>query len=485
MLVTGNFHPSEFNYPSLPRYLAAAGLAVGFVRAAQEDSDVRPDIHQIGSVGYPYYGTPTAVETSKQLFAVLSVIVLAMTGVIAWRVTRRPGAVIIGPAILASSELFFRHSWQYLNVDIVGTCFVVLTVASCLSATIHSSVARSAVVPAVWAGLAAASKYTLGLVFLPVLVGIWMYQEGDRRVRSSGIALATVCVSFLAAVPFAILDLPAFLNGLAFDVWHYGSAGHVGFNDEPGLTQLTNYATHFTNEFGLVGAVLATVGSVAAFRRDWRRCVLFLAFPVLLVTLLAGQRVIFTRNVLPIHPLYAVAIGYGFIVLNGWFMRWLPRWSHRLGGSVGKVAVLLTLIALTLPARRIVEHASVTPDSRNLARDWILHNLPDGWTIVIPSSLGFDARGLGDRDFFIEEVDVTTLQEQKDMLALVEGSVVALVPVWGMDGRFGATANPDAMNATTSGKRTLAEFGSNPVLINYGPPMVWGDPRLLVVAPFR
>ena len=27
MLVTGNFHPSEFNYPSLPRYLAAAGLA--------------------------------------------------------------------------------------------------------------------------------------------------------------------------------------------------------------------------------------------------------------------------------------------------------------------------------------------------------------------------------------------------------------------------------------------------------------------------
>ena len=241
MLVTGNFHPSEFNYPSLPRYLAAAGLAVGFVRAAQEDSDVRPDIHQIGSVGYPYYGTPTAVETSKQLFAVLSVIVLAMTGVIAWRVTRRPGAVIIGPAILASSELFFRHSWQYLNVDIVGTCFVVLTVASCLSATIHSSVARSAVVPAVWAGLAAASKYTLGLVFLPVLVGIWMYQEGDRRVRSSGIALATVCVSFLAAVPFALLDLPAFLNGLAFDAWHYGSAGHVGFNDEPGLTQLTNY----------------------------------------------------------------------------------------------------------------------------------------------------------------------------------------------------------------------------------------------------
>ena len=312
-----------------------------------------------------------------------------------------------------------------------------------------------------------------------------MYQEGDRRILSFGIALATVSASFLAAMPFALLDLPAFLNGLAFDAWHYGAAGHVGFNDEPGLTQLGNYATHLMNEFGLAGAVFATVGSVAVFRRDWRRCLLFFAFPVLLVTLLAGQRVIFTRNVLPLHPLYAVAIGYGVIVMYGWCMRWLPRWSQRLGGLVVKVVVLFTLIALALPVDRIVEHASVTPDSRNLARDWILQNLPDGWTIVIPSKLGFDIRGLADRDFLIEEVDVATLQEQKDMLELVEGPVVALVPVWGMDERFGVTVNPDAMNATTSGKRTLAEFGSNPVLINYGQATAWGDPRLIIVAPFR
>ena len=94
---------------------------MGFIRAAPEEGVV--DIRQIGSVSYPYYGTPTAVQTSKQLFAVLSVIALAMTGVVAWRVTGRPGAVIMGPAILATSELFFQHSWQYLNVDIVGTCF--------------------------------------------------------------------------------------------------------------------------------------------------------------------------------------------------------------------------------------------------------------------------------------------------------------------------------------------------------------------------
>ena len=480
ILVTGNFHPIEFNYPSLPRYLAAAGLAVGFIRAAPEEGVV--DIRQIGSVSYPYYGTPKAVQTSKQLFVVLSVIALAMTGVVAWRVTGRPGAVIMGPAILATSDLFFRHSWQYLNVDVVGTCFVVLTVASCLSATDRPSVVRSAVVPALWAGLAAASKYTLGLVFLPVLMGIWMYQEGDRRLVSAGVATATVCLTFLAAVPYALLDLPAFLNGLAFDAWHYRT-GHVGFDDEPGLSQLSYYANHLTNEFGLVGAVLATVGSVAALRRDWRRCVLFLTFPVVLLTLLARQRVHFTRNVLGIHPLYAVAVGYGFVVLYGWCVRRLVPQSRRLGGPVGKAAVLFTLLALTLPAARIVGHMGVTPDSRNLARDWVVQNLPAGWTVVVPAELGFDTRGLLDRDFPVQEVSVTTLQDQKDMLALMEGQVVALVPVWGMDGRFAAPVDPDEMNATMAGKRTLAEFGSNPVLVNYEPAAAWGNPRLLVVAP--
>ena len=485
MVVTGNFHPHGFNYPSFPRYLTAAGLAVGFIRAASEEGVVRPDIRQIGSVSYPYYGTPTAVETSKQLFAVLSVIALAMAGVIAWRVTGRPGAVIVGPAILVTSELFFQHSWQYLNVDIVGTCFVALTVASCLSATDRPSVARSAIVPAFWAGLAAASKYTLGLVFLPVLMGIWMYHKGDRRLVFSGIATGTVCLTFLAVMPYALLDLPAFLNGLAFDAWHYRTGGHVGFNAEPGLTQLGNYANHLTDEFGLPGVILATVGSVAALRRDWRRGLLFLTFPVVLLTLLVGQRVIFLRNVLAIHPLYAVAVGYGFVVLYGWCVRWLAERNQRLGGPVGKVAVLLALMALTFPATRIIEHTSVTPDSRNLARDWIVQNLPVGWTVIVPAELGFDTRDLEDRDLLVQEVRVTTLQDQKDMLELVEGQVVALVPVWGMDGRVAAPVSPDEMNATTAGKRTLAEFGSNLVLVNYEPAAAWGDPRLLVVAPGR
>ena len=208
-----------------------------------------------------------------------------------------------------------------------------LTVASCLSATERPSVARSAVVPALWAGLAAASKYTLGLVFLPVLIGIWMYQDRDRRLVFSGVAMATVCLTFLAAVPYALLDLPAFLNGLAFDAWHYRT-GHVGFDDEPGLSQLRYYVSHFTTEFGRLGAVLAIIGSVAALRRDWRRSYCFSHSRLFSWRCCQDSASISRGTSWGSIRFTPVAVGYGFVILHGWCVR---RLVGRSGDSVDRL----------------------------------------------------------------------------------------------------------------------------------------------------
>ncbi len=482
ILVTGDFHPQEFNYPSLPRYIAAVGLAVGFIRSAPSEGVT--DIRQIGSVSYPHYGIPTAVETVKQLFALLSVIAFAATAFASWRLTNQPKAAAIGLLFLLSSQLYFGLSWQYLNVDIVGTCFVMLAVASCLGATSQQSVVRSAVIPSLWAGLAAASKYTLGLVLLPVLLSIWLYQTGDRRIRSIGIAILTAGLAFLVSVPYALLDLPSFLNGLAFDAWHYGT-GHRGFENDAGLPQLAFYASHFTHEFGLIGIGLVIVGTAAAIRDDWRRAIVFLTFPVLLLTLLAGQRVHFPRNVLPLHPLFAIAAGYGFVICCTFFTHWLSKLYPRFEGTPAKTVIVVLLLALVLPGARLKSHATVTPDSRNLARVWLAENIPADWKILLTSELNFDQRGLANGHIQVEEVSVSTLHDQNQLLASVEGQVVALVPIWGVDGRFDSAISPDEINAMLSGKRVLAAFGSNEVLLNYdrGMGTVWGDPKFVVISP--
>src|SRR5688572_4566895 len=49
MVTTGTLHPYTFNYPSLPKYLAAAGMAAGFIRGAG-DLKIR-EVRQIGNIG--------------------------------------------------------------------------------------------------------------------------------------------------------------------------------------------------------------------------------------------------------------------------------------------------------------------------------------------------------------------------------------------------------------------------------------------------
>ena len=180
----GSFHPSNFNYPSLPAYLAAGGMAVGFLRAAGR-MEIK-EVQAIGNVGYPHYQTLGVVQGAGQLFALLSVIALAATGVSAWLALRRPVLVLLAPLILLSSSLYFNSGWTYLNVDIVGACWVMVTIAACLLGTRHPSIGRLAVIPGAFAGLAAASKYSLAVVVLPVLLAAGFQFAGARRLQAWG-----------------------------------------------------------------------------------------------------------------------------------------------------------------------------------------------------------------------------------------------------------------------------------------------------------
>jgi hypothetical protein len=256
-LETGTLHPYTFNYPSLPKYLAAAGMAVGFLRGAADL--VISDVRRLGNLGYPYYDTPIVMQTARQLYALLSVVAVAATGLCAWLAFRRPAAILLAPLILLTSPLFFFHSWTYLNVDIVGTCCVMLALAACLAGTRRPSIHQSAILPGAFAGFATGSKYTLALVSLPVLLAIGLHFTGARRTWAWAAAVAAMLAAFVAVVPYSLVDIPGFLNGVAWETFHY-SSGHRGFSAQTGLPQLLFYLRHFASDFGVVGAILRFLG---------------------------------------------------------------------------------------------------------------------------------------------------------------------------------------------------------------------------------
>lgn len=130
------------------------------------------------------------------------------------------------------------------------------------------------------------------------------------------------------AAPYALLDLPEFLNDMAFESWHYGTAGHGSATGEPGLLQAWFYFRWFSHQtaVGLGVVLLSGIGMARLARGREARAVVFLLFPALFFALMANQKVSFTRNVLVLLPALAVlaAIGLEWLAVSSWSRR-APR----------------------------------------------------------------------------------------------------------------------------------------------------------------
>jgi len=482
MLINGRLNPGEFVYPSLPSYLAAIGIGAGFVRSAG-DLEGR-DIRLLGSVTYPYYKLPRAMQTARQLFALMAVIGLAATGVASWFAFRRPSTIFLSPLLLWTSPLFFDRSWRYLNVDIVSTCFVVLALAACLQGTRQPSIRQSALIPGLFAGLAAGSKYTSVLVALPVLLAILVYVKSGHKIWACLAAIAAMVVAFLVVVPYSILDIPTFLNGLAFDARHY-TEGHIGNDGEPGLPQLLFYGRHFISDFGVGAVVLAVVGVTAYCAADWRRAAILVSFPIGLMWLLAAHRVHFPRNVLNLYPIVAMFLVYGIVAVRGWTLGLAARrgWSTPRIERPLRIASSVLLAVIAVPLWHVRDQLRDHTDSRRLAQAWIQTRFPPGWTIVVPSQLAFDPRVLEDKGSHVTVVDFKSAKDTSGLQQLLRGiqePAVVMLPRWGADPRFEGQTLADALNEASRPWRVLKTFGREPVLVNYTPPTVNGDPAFAI-----
>lgn len=481
MLTTGKLNPHYFNYPSLPMYLTAVGMAGGFLRSARHHEI--QDIANLGNVRYPYYDTPGAVQGARQLFSLLSVVALAAAGLVAYVALKTPAAIFFAPLFLEVSPLFFSQSWTYLNVDIVGTCFVVLALVACLKGIKELSMYQSAVLAGVFAGLATASKYTLALVIVPVLLAIWFYFDARRRISASVATLGAMLAAFLIVVPYSVLDIPGFLNGLAYEAYHY-SHGHHGYDADPGLPQLYYYAGQFVAEFGAGGAALAILGACVFSLADWRRALVLLSFPIALLWLLAAQRVHFGRDILSLFPIASLFLAFGVVSVYGWTLKLASgrRWTE--GGLRRPVSVVvgLVLIAIAMPFGHITDQLRGRTDSRNLAQAWIQAHFPMEWSIIVPKQLCVDIRDLKAKGRRVTVVDLNSAGDAEILhKLLIESPVpaVIMVPRWDAHFRFPGWDIAEILSNVTSHWRIVKTFGSHPV--NVEPPVIpLGDPAFAV-----
>ena len=234
------------------------------------------------------------------------------------------------------------------------------------------------------AGLAFSTKYNaLPIVALPMVVCV---MSGRRSAGTILLALSMPVAGFLLGTPYALVELPRWLNDMAFETWHYGTAGHGAATGEPGLSQAWFYLRWFASRrgIGLVAVLLSVVGAgVLAARRD-RRALTFLLFPALFFVLMAEQKVNFTRNVLVLLPVLAVL---GAVAVQTLADRTrAPEW----------LAALAIALACVQPlAEAVVSRRPPSPDSRTLAAQWLDKAAGPRSDSAVASELGWPLSGPG------------------------------------------------------------------------------------------
>lgn len=226
-------------------------------------------------------------------------------------------------------------------------------------------------------GLATATKYTAAAIVVPVVLAYLLRVRADRsRMKPEFIKLvgaaAISLAAFVVANPFSLLAPKEFAYYVHRQQRFSGEIAKLGIDDTTGWQY---YAWTLTWGFGWIPSLLAAIGAVFAWRKDWRRAILLLSFVVIFWFFMGNQMRFYGRWLLPIYPFLAVFAGYGVMRLAGFVP---ARWRTA-------AAVAITAAALVQPLVSVIHNNQLLTrtDTREQARNWLLANLPAGESIAV------------------------------------------------------------------------------------------------------
>jgi len=363
-MLGGNLNPGYFNNPPLFTYLLAGLFEIAHGSGASRiyhSADSTP-IWLLARVASAVLGT-------------IGVWLLYLTG--ARLFDRRTG--LIASAVLAVAFLSVFYGKLAVNDS-------ALLAPVCLSLWGSAGILRDGrrrdyAIAGVGLGLAAATKYTGGIVALPLIVAACSrLGEAERRlVVAVWLPLAGLLAlaAFIAANPYAVADFHTFINQLAHQSNESGEVnGKLGLTHGSGILY---YLWTLTWGVGWIPAIAAALGALGLLARRW-----WWTFAAL-VPALAGYLVFmglegryFGRWVMPVIPLVCLLAAFAATAL--------AELAARGRGRIEAALVVLGAAALCVQGAAYSVHSGVVnsrPDTRNLARAWLLAHVPAGARIAI------------------------------------------------------------------------------------------------------
>jgi hypothetical protein len=320
-------------------------------------------------------------------------------GLLLWTGRRLLGAAagLIAGALLAVAFLPVHYSHLALNdvPTLAPVCLALLGVAGIYRRNRLGDYALAGAA----LGLACATKYTAGILVVTIVAAAAVTPAGAASAwhgRLRGLILAGVLAvaAFLAANPYSVLDLDTFREGISHQSeTSSDSAGKLGLTQDSGVLY---YVSTTTWGLGWLPALGALAGAIGLTLRDRRMAAVLVPAPVLLVAFMGVQDRFFARWLLPVYPLLCLLAAWACVTAAAWSAGRLRRRWAPAGAVAGVLGALLCVQGLVYSIHNDVVLSR--PDTRQLARDWMVANVPIRSKVVVepfvPAAWSADAESV-------------------------------------------------------------------------------------------
>ena len=369
----GDLNPHFFDWPSLYKYLCYFLFAFFIkLRVPFQIAFGTETMRQL----LPFWWGSTApfYLLARLLTAVFDLGSVFLVFLIGRRLYGRRVGLLA--ALLMALSAAAVHAVHYNRLEIPTTFFLLASFLVSID-IMEKGRWRDYLLAGLFAGFAASTKYNGALIIvslvaahflrLPKLGPFGHLLRNIEKLLLSGLAAVA---GFLLGTPFAVLDWRTFWSKIPEKgfLWQFGHMGH-------GLNWWKYTYGPFRQDWGIL-MLLLFLGGVVHILREWRRrSILLLIFPVFYFVYVGSWGIVRGHYLLPLYPFLAVAAAYFF-----YSFLW-PR--------LGQVASIFVLAAcLLVPVSLIVDEdvSGLRGDTRNLARDWVLKNIPPGSRIAIDGS---------------------------------------------------------------------------------------------------
>jgi len=388
-------NPRFFAYGSFPLYLLAS-------------------IGNILSHFYPAInGLANLTLVGRVLSALFDSGTILLTGCLGFQLAddatperRHAWVLALLSAALVTFTPFQIQLAHFYAVDSLLLFFVALTILACVVLVKTDKPLRWSILVGLGYGLALATKFSAAPLAVPVLVALLLRWRKHDLFSSLLALLIIICItwlSFLIAMPYALLDLPNFVRQVA----DQGSLAR-GSLDLPYVRQFagtTPYVYEIQNMIlwgmGLMLGLVAFGGLLWFVWRIWRRnaglWLIVLSWVLVYGAITGSFYVKFMRYMLPLYPFLTLM---GTALLLSW-VQYIRGQSATLAGytrnilmAIPYVGILLVLLGTMFQGLALLNVYS-QPNTRILASLWIYNHIPPGsvftyeqWDDALPFVVG-------------------------------------------------------------------------------------------------